>query len=52
MPIAHMVMLQVAKNMASTAIACIHNPVLIEEAKKELEERLDGETFASLKALE
>ena len=52
MPIAHMVMLQVAKNMASTAIACIHNPALIKEAIKEWKERLDGETYASLKALE
>jgi len=48
MPIAHKGMLQAAKIMACTAIECIHNPALIEEAKKEWEERLDGETYASL----
>lgn len=48
MPIAHKGMLQAAKIMACTAIECIYNPALIEEAKKEWEERLDGETYASL----
>lgn len=48
MPIAHKGMLQAAKIMACTAIELIDNPTIIEEAKKELKERLDGETYVSL----
>ena len=48
MPIAHKGMLQAAKIMACTAIELIDNPTIIEEAKKELSERLDGETYVSL----
>lgn len=48
MPIAHKGMLQAAKIMACTAIELIDNPSIIEEAKKELRERLDGETYVSL----
>lgn len=48
MPIAHKGMLQAAKIMACTAIAVLNNPAYIEEAKKEWQERLDGETYVSL----
>lgn len=48
MPIAHKGMLQAAKIMACTAIELIDNPSIIEEAKKELRERLDGESYVSL----
>ncbi|MFC9538965.1 M20 family metallopeptidase [Lysinibacillus sp. NPDC056959] len=48
MPIAHKGMLQAAKIMACTAVDLIDNPSLIEEAKKEWKERLDGETYVSL----
>ncbi|KOS60079.1 amidohydrolase [Lysinibacillus agricola] len=48
MPIAHKGMLQAAKVMACTAVDLIDNPALIEEAKKEWKERLDGETYVSL----
>ncbi|MGE7928249.1 M20 family metallopeptidase [Lysinibacillus xylanilyticus] len=48
MPIAHKGMLQAAKIMACTAVDLIDNPALIEEAKKEWKERLDGETYVSL----
>jgi len=47
-PIAHKGMLQAAKIMACTAIELLGNPILIEEAKKEWQERLDGETYESL----
>ncbi|MGE7093141.1 hypothetical protein ACQKII_17120 [Lysinibacillus sp. NPDC048646] len=48
MPIAHKGMLQAAKAMACTVITLIDNPVLIEEARKEWQERLDGETYVLL----
>jgi aminobenzoyl-glutamate utilization protein B len=48
MPIAHKGVLQAAKIMACTAVDLIDNPALIEEAKKEWKERLDGETYVSL----
>lgn len=48
MPIAHKGMLQAAKIMACTAVELINNPALIEEAKKEWKDRLDGETYVSL----
>lgn len=47
-PIAHKGMLQAAKIMACTALALLDNPLYIEEAKKEWQERLDGETYQSL----
>jgi len=47
-PIAHKGMLQAAKIMACTALALLDNPLYIEKAKKEWQERLDGETYQSL----
>jgi len=41
-------MLQAAKIMACTALALLDNPLYIEKAKKEWQERLDGETYQSL----
>ncbi|SIS04613.1 hypothetical protein SAMN05878482_110109 [Peribacillus simplex] len=34
--------------MACTAISALENPELLDHAKKELAERLDGETYTSL----
>lgn len=48
MPIAHKGMLQAAKIMACAAVELINNPALIEEAKKEWKDRLDGEAYVSL----
>ncbi|WP_042478903.1 M20 family metallopeptidase [Bacillus ndiopicus] len=47
-PIAHKGMLYAAEIMAKTAIACIENPKLIDEAKAELQTRLDGDVYQSL----
>lgn len=46
--IAHKGMLFTAEVMAKTGIACIENPSIIEEAKAELERRLDGVAYESL----
>lgn len=48
MPIAHKGMLQAGKVMACTAIAVMENPAMIEQAKAEWQERLEGEEYASL----
>lgn len=48
MPIAHKGMLQAGKVIASTAIEAMENPVIIEQARAEWQERLDGETYSSL----
>lgn len=48
MPIAHKGMLQAAKVIASTAIEVMENPDILEQAKAEHKERLDGEPFISL----
>lgn len=48
MPIAHKGMLQAGKVMAATAIEAMENPALIEQAKAELQERLEGEEYFSL----
>ena len=48
MPIAHKGMLQAGKVMASTAIEALENPELIEQAKAEWQERLEGEAYTSL----
>jgi aminobenzoyl-glutamate utilization protein B len=45
---AHDAMLLAGKAMACTAISAIENPELLEKAKKELVERLEGETYESL----
>lgn len=47
-PIAHKGMLHAGKVIASTAIQLMENPTLIEQAKAELQERLDGKTYESL----
>ncbi|AOV07399.1 M20 family metallopeptidase [Sporosarcina ureilytica] len=47
-PIAHKGMLQAGKVIAATAIQAMENPAIIEQAKAELQERLDGKTYASL----
>lgn len=47
-PIAHKGMLQAGKVIAATAIQAMENPEIIEQAKAELQERLDGKTYASL----
>lgn len=46
--IAHKGMLYAAEIMANTAIAAIENPEIIEQAKQELMERLNGESYQSL----
>lgn len=48
MPIAHKGMLQAGKVIACTAIELMENPAIIEKAKAELRERLDGESYISL----
>ena len=48
MPIAHKGMLQAAKVIASTAVHVMENPTILERAKAELQERLDGKTYHSL----
>lgn len=45
---AHDAMLLAGKAIACTAIAAIENPELLEKAKNELAERLEGETYESL----
>lgn len=45
---AHKAMLLAGKALASTAITAIGNPSIIEKAKAELQERLDGETYEAL----
>ncbi len=45
---AHKAMLLAAKTMACTAVEVLLNPELVAEAKKELIERLDGETYQCL----
>lgn len=47
-PIAHKGMLQAGKVIAATAIQAMENPAIIEQAKVELQERLDGKTYSSL----
>ena len=47
-PIAHKGMLQAAKVIASTALQVMEDPSIIEKAKAELAERLDGKTYYSL----
>ncbi|MFS0576462.1 M20 family metallopeptidase [Sporosarcina sp. 179-K 3D1 HS] len=47
-PIAHKGMLHAGKVIAATAIQLMENPSLIEQAKAELQERLDGKTYDSL----
>ena len=49
---AHDAMLLAGKAIACTAISAIENPDLIESAKRELTETLDGETYESLIPLE
>ncbi|RUL50481.1 M20 family metallopeptidase [Lysinibacillus antri] len=46
--IAHKGMLYAAEIMAKTAIHCMNNPEVIEEAKLELNTRLNGEQYISL----
>ena len=41
-------MLLAGKTIASTAITAIENPELIEQAKNELKERLNGEHYVAL----
>ena len=41
-------MLQAGKVIAATAIQAMENPTIIEQAKAELQERLDGKTYDSL----
>ncbi|WP_338449452.1 M20 family metallopeptidase [Niallia oryzisoli] len=48
MPIGHKGMLQAGKVMACTAIDVMENPDILEQAKAEHKERLDGETYFSL----
>lgn len=45
---AHQAMLLAGKTIASTAITAIENPELIEQAKNELKERLNGEHYVAL----
>lgn len=47
-PLAHKGMLFAAEVMAKTAITCIENPTVIEEAKAELKQRLNGVSYESL----
>ncbi|WNS75463.1 M20 family metallopeptidase [Bacillus sp. DTU_2020_1000418_1_SI_GHA_SEK_038] len=47
-PIGHKGMLYAADIMARTAITCIENPTIIEEAKQELKARLKDEKYMSL----
>ena len=47
-PIAHKGMLHAGKVIASTAIQVMENPSIIEQAKAELQERLDGKSYESL----
>lgn len=47
-PHAHKGMLFAAATMAQTAIACIEKPTIIEEAKVELQQRLNGVAYESL----
>ena len=47
-PIGHKGMLYAADIMARTAIACMENPTIIEEAKEELKTRLKDEEYVSL----
>ncbi|MFJ8246456.1 amidohydrolase [Peribacillus asahii] len=47
-PIGHKGMLYAADIMARTAITCMENPTIIEEAKQELRTRLKGEKYVSL----
>ncbi|QCJ41185.1 amidohydrolase [Bacillus sp. S3] len=47
-PIGHKGMLYAADIMARTAISCMENPTIIEEAKQELKTRLKGEKYVSL----
>lgn len=47
-PIAHKGMLYAGKVIAATAIQAMENPSIIEQAKAELQERLDGKTYESL----
>jgi len=47
-PIAHKGMLQAAKVIASTVLQVMENPEIIEQAKEELAERLDGRSYRSL----
>lgn len=46
--IAHKGMLYAAEIMARTALHCMNNPEVIEEAKHELKNRLNGEKYISL----
>ena len=46
--IAHKGMLHAAELMANTAIAAVENPEVIEKAKQELKQRLNGESYVSL----
>lgn len=48
MPIAHKGMLQAGKVIACTAIEAMENPAIIEQAKAEWQERLDGNKYESL----
>ncbi|MEH6940833.1 M20 family metallopeptidase [Bacillus sp. JJ722] len=48
MPIAHKGFLQAGKVIACTAIETMENLEIIEKAKAELKDRLDGETYISL----
>ncbi len=48
MPIGQKGMLQAGKVIAATAIEVMENPDILEQAKKEHEERLGGETYFSL----
>lgn len=48
MPIGHKGMLQAGKVIACTAIELMENPNMIEQAKEEHQDRLDGETYISL----
>jgi aminobenzoyl-glutamate utilization protein B len=45
---AHQAMLLAGKTIASTAITAIENPEVIEQAKNELKERLNGEHYVAL----
>lgn len=48
MPIAHKGMLQAAKVIALTAVQVMQDPTILEKAKAELQERLDGKSYHSL----
>lgn len=47
-PIAHKGMLQAAKVIASTALQVMQDPTIVEQAKAELQERLNGKSYHSL----